>query len=211
MDWLPDFGEREMTRILVVYGTTDGHTAKVARFIGSELGTRGASVDVVDAAMANPDPAGYSGVIVAASIHAAGYQHSVVRWARAHAEALRTVPSVFVSVCLAVLQKDVAVIRDLDRIVGGFEEATGWEPAQVKLVAGALLYTKYGFLKRMTMRRIVAKAGGDTDTSRDYEYTDWKDLKAFAGDFFERCTEGPRGRYDSHDALRGCLSATIDD
>jgi menaquinone-dependent protoporphyrinogen oxidase len=39
------------------------------------------------------------------------------------------------------------------------------------------------------MRRIVAKAGGDTDTSRDYEYTDWNQVRGFARDFgrlFER-------------------------
>jgi menaquinone-dependent protoporphyrinogen oxidase len=33
------------------------------------------------------------------------------------------------------------------------------------------------------MKRIVRKAGGDTDTSRDYEYTDWGDLRAFADEF----------------------------
>ena len=29
------------------------------------------------------------------------------------------------------------------------------------------------------MRRIVAKAHGDVDTSRDYVYTDWDDLEEF--------------------------------
>jgi menaquinone-dependent protoporphyrinogen oxidase len=59
----------------------------------------------------------------------------------------------------------------------------GWRPAITKLVAGALLYTRYGWLKRRMMKRIVAKAGGDTDTTRDFEYTDWNDLRDFAEDF----------------------------
>jgi menaquinone-dependent protoporphyrinogen oxidase len=33
------------------------------------------------------------------------------------------------------------------------------------------------------MRRIAAKAGGDTDVSRDYEYTDWNDVRDFAVGF----------------------------
>ena len=33
------------------------------------------------------------------------------------------------------------------------------------------------------MKRIVAKAGGGTDTTRDYEYTDWNDLRVFAHEF----------------------------
>ncbi len=53
-------------------------------------------------------------------------------------------------------------------------------------VAGALLYTKYNLLMRWIMKRIAAKAGGATDTSRDYDYTDWTDLEVFAGDFGKR-------------------------
>jgi menaquinone-dependent protoporphyrinogen oxidase len=43
------------------------------------------------------------------------------------------------------------------------------------------------------MLRIVRKAGGDTDTSRDYEYTNWTDVRAFADEFRRRCS-GDRSR-----------------
>ena len=42
---------------------------------------------------------------------------------------------------------------------------TGWRPGTVKLVAGALPYTQYAWFKRLIMKRIVGKAGGDTDTT----------------------------------------------
>jgi menaquinone-dependent protoporphyrinogen oxidase len=45
-------------------------------------------------------------------------------------------------------------------------------PAKVHPVAGALLYRQYGFLTRFVLRMISKQKGGDTDTSRDYEYTD---------------------------------------
>jgi len=32
----------------------------------------------------------------------------------------------------------------------------------------------------------LAKARGDTDTRRDYEYTDWNDLRAFVEEFADR-------------------------
>jgi menaquinone-dependent protoporphyrinogen oxidase len=173
-----------MPRILILYGTTEGHTEKVARFLTNQLRWKGAIVHSVQAGPADPDPGEYDAVIVAASVHAGGYQSAVVRWARAHAEALSGKPSAFVSVCLAVLQKDLKVQRELGAIVNRFEARTGWKPAQVKLVAGALPYTRYGWLKRMLMRRIVKKAGGATDVSRDHEYTDWDDLGTFAAAFF---------------------------
>ena len=52
-----------------------------------------------------------------------------------------------------------------------------------KPVAGALPYTRYNWFIRRVMKRIAAKAGGDTDTTRDYEYTDWQDLRSFAEQF----------------------------
>ena len=36
------------------------------------------------------------------------------------------------------------------------------------------------------MKRIVKKAGGDTDSSRDYEYTDWNELDQFTDRFSDR-------------------------
>lgn len=33
------------------------------------------------------------------------------------------------------------------------------------------------------MKRIARKEGGDTDTSRDWEYTDWDSVEAFAAAF----------------------------
>lgn len=172
-----------MARILVVYGTTEGHTAKIAFAMSETLHRNGADVDVQAADQGAVGPDGYDAVIVAASVHAGRYQKPVRRWARTHAEVLSHKPTAFVSVCLGVLQHDEKVQRDLETIVEQFVATTGWRPGVVKFVAGALPYTKYGWLQRLVMKRIVAKAGGDTDTRRDYEYTDWDDLRHFAAGF----------------------------
>ena len=172
-----------MPRILVVYGTTDGHTAKVAGAISETLHRTGAVVDVHAASDPAPAPDDYDAIVVAASVHAGRYQKPVEKWVRAHAAALGRKPAAFVSVCLGVLQHDEKVQRDLRAILDRFVQATGWRPTVAKFVAGALPYTHYGWLRRLVMRRIVAKAGGDTDTSRDFEYTDWNDLSHFATDF----------------------------
>jgi len=172
-----------MARILVLYGTTDGHTTRIARSIGDTLRTHGAEVDVVRAHRPGPDPNHYNGIIVAASVHAGGYQRHVRTWVRTHAGALASKPTAFVSVCLGVLQSDPAVQREVQAIANRFLLSTEWRPTMTKIVAGALLYRQYNWLKRWVMKRIVAKAGGDLDTSRDYEYTDWNDLRAFAEEF----------------------------
>ena len=169
-----------MTDFLVIYGTTDGQTAKIANALANDVRALGATADVVNAASSPPSPATYRVVVVAASVHAGGYQAEVAHWLRQHLARLSARPTVFVSVCLGVLQHDSSVDSELEAIMERFFEKTGWSPTVRKVVAGALPYTRYNFFKRWMMRRIVRKAGGDTDITRDYEYTDWADLAGFA-------------------------------
>jgi menaquinone-dependent protoporphyrinogen oxidase len=167
--------------ILVVYATTDGQTAKIARELGVRLQASGIEAQVRIASPALDGPEAYDGVIVAASVHARRYQSSVRDWVRRHASALGQMPAAFVSVSLSVL--DPGSGPELAKLVARFADESQWTPAIVKHVAGALLYRKYGWLKRWMMRRIVASKGGDTDTSRNYEYTDWNDLRQFTDGF----------------------------
>jgi menaquinone-dependent protoporphyrinogen oxidase len=181
-----------MSRVLILYGTTDGHTRKIAAALREGLRDEGLHAFVTDAkyGAATVVPEDYDGVIVAASLHAGGFQKPVVRWARTHAAQLNRMPTAFLAVCLAILEQRPETRRELDAIIGRFQSSTGWRPDLVKPVAGALLYTRYNWLKRWIMRRIVAKAGGDTDTTRDFEYTNWGELRTFARTFGRNLTNG---------------------
>ena len=175
-----------MTRMLIVFGTTHGQTAKVADALAHTLRGRAATVDVFEASRMTCLPDEYDGFIVAASVHAGHYQKCVRSWVRSHAAILNGKPTAFVSVSLSALQEDPETRRKLQAIVNRFTGEAGWKPAVVKQVAGALLYTRYNWFVRWAMKRIVRKAGGDTDTTRDYEYTDWADLRSFAERFADR-------------------------
>ena len=180
-----------MTHILIVYGTTDGHTRKIALVLAENLRAQFCSVDVVDTAgmLKRLSPEGYDGVIVTASVHIGDFQRPVANWVRANAQMLNLLPTAFISVCLAVLEKGTKPRQEILRIMRRFLDRCGWRPTITKMVAGALPYTRYSWLKRMMMKRIVAKAGGATDTTRDYEYTDWNDLRTFSRDFAELTTQ----------------------
>jgi menaquinone-dependent protoporphyrinogen oxidase len=177
-----------MDRILILYGTTDGHTRKVAEALADALQDEGCSVHVIDAKEVPPRIRlqGYNAVLVAASIHLGRYQRAVRRWVRRHADELNRRPGAFVSVCLGIVEGRTQEVQETMR---RFLEGTGWRPAVSKAVAGALPYTRYPWWKKMWMsllERVVAKARRDADTRRDYEYTDWADLRAFAREFADR-------------------------
>ena len=173
-----------MHGILVIYGTTDGHTRKVAHRMADMIAEQGIPVITREARRARDLKAGdFEAVIIAASLHARGYQRGVKHWIERNVEALRSRPTMFVSVCLAILEKDPAARHEASAIAEHFVMEHGWKPSEIQVIAGALAYTRYGWLKRMIMRRIAARAGGDVDTSRDHEYTDWNAVQGFVHGF----------------------------
>jgi menaquinone-dependent protoporphyrinogen oxidase len=179
-----------MKPFLVLYATREGHTRRVAEHIRGSLRSRGLSSELLDGAALPADLAlsDYSAAIIAASVHRQRHESEILEFVKAHAKELESMPSAFLSVSLseagaedekAPPPRRAAAAADVQRMIDTFLVESGWHPSAIRPVAGALLYSQYNFLLRRIMKRIARQAGGDTDTSRDYEYTDWKTLDEF--------------------------------
>lgn len=167
-----------MATVLIVYATTEGHTRRVATRIAEQVGEYGHTAVLVDAAGGTSlAPAGgVDGVIVAASVHRQRHQAHAARWVRANLPLLRDVPTAFFSISLSAAG-DARLRDEARRYARRFLRQTRWHPTMARLVAGALAYTRYDRLTRWRMRLIAWRRGGDTDTSRDHEYTNWERLR----------------------------------
>jgi menaquinone-dependent protoporphyrinogen oxidase len=176
-------------RIAIIYGTTEGHTRKISEHIADALRQRDERVDIFHGAELDEafDPGAYDGVIIGASVHAGNHQRYIRQFCAEHADQLAGLPAAFFSVSLAAVDPDSR--EEVQGYIDGFVEHTGWRPEQTASFAGALLYTQYNWLKRFIMKRITASAGGNTDTSQDFEYTDWDDVERFAREFHARLQE----------------------
>jgi len=176
-----------MTRILLLYATTEGQTALIAERIARTLREKGHTVDMLPADTMQPplDPSAYDGVIVGASIHYGHHPAYVYALVRRHRDALAARPCAFFSVSLSaggLRPKPAAAQRYLDK----FLRKTGWQPQLTISFAGALKYSLYGPIKRRVMIVFMTLGGGETDTSRDYEYTDWNAVERFAEVYAQR-------------------------
>lgn len=171
--------------VLLVYGTSEGQTGKVARFVAERLRQRGHRVLTANAAESGfiPEPGTFDAVLIAASVHAGRYQRSVVEFARGHAAALRAKPNAFLSISLSAAGTDPGDRAGLEQCIADFIRDTGWRPARIHHVAGALRYRAYGLITRWLMRRIAARRRGPTDTRHDHELTDWAELGQFIDAF----------------------------
>jgi menaquinone-dependent protoporphyrinogen oxidase len=106
-----------------------------------------------------------------------------VDFVKANLAVLQEKPSAFFSVSLSAAGDDDRHEADIERLLTEFSEQTGWHPDRMEAIAGALMYTQYNLIVRFLMKRISKKEGGDTNTSRDYEYTDWDGVTEFARAF----------------------------
>lgn len=180
-----------MANVLVLYATHDGQTRKIAERIATVLRVRRHLVELFEAGHAprDLDLSRFQAIFIGSPIHAQGYLKPVVRFVQSHRTELDRVPTLFFSVGLAILSKTSDGRAQTMTIVDKLVSETGWHPRRVELIAGALPYTRYNFLIRFVMRQIAKKEGGDTDTSRDYEYTDWNAVERLAVEFVEQVAE----------------------
>ncbi|MDP1569192.1 MAG: menaquinone-dependent protoporphyrinogen IX dehydrogenase [Vicinamibacterales bacterium] len=179
-------------RVLIVYGTVEGQTRKIAEYIGQIAGEAGHAVDLRDAATLAPDASigKPDAVIIGAPVHQGRHPAALRHFVTAHAATLQALPTGFFSVSLASVLTGEEHLAEGRKYVEGFCAETGWTPGVTALVAGALRYSQYDFFKRFIMKLIAREQGGDTDTSRDYEYTDWSQVRQFAHDVLALAARG---------------------
>lgn len=172
-------------RILILYGTSYGQTARIAGRLAELLTIAGNAVTLVDGDEARDDLslAGFDGVMVGGSLVIGQHQRCVRRFVRAHVAALNAMPCAFFSVSASAASPSPRGRADALRCLERLLHETGFRPAISETVAGAIAYTRYGWITRWIMRRIAAKEGGPTDSSRDHELTDWAQVERLAQRF----------------------------
>jgi menaquinone-dependent protoporphyrinogen oxidase len=176
-----------MSKYLIVYGTSEGQTAKIAEAIGEIVRQRGKNIDIYDARKVPTtfQFEGYTGALVGSSIHASQWSSPAIQFARRHKTQLDKIPSAFFSVSLTAAGATPDKRAKIEPIVQKFFTKSGWHPETVENFAGSLAYTKYGFFVRWLMQRIARSQGqsAETDTSHDVEFTNWDQVRQFAEDF----------------------------
>ena len=178
-------------RVLIVYGSTEGHTRELAHDLARRLHDESWPTAVEEAGFdpRHPDPSEYDAVFLAASLHVGRYQPALVAYARANQEILHARPAAFISVSLAAAGHNPHDWEDLDECLARFQHETLWTPGAVHQAAGAIRYAAYDFFKRLAIKHIVAEQGLKPSAAHDYDLTDRGALHAFAVDFVRQHLE----------------------
>jgi len=175
----------EAKSILIVFATRYGHTAEIIQKMVDALTLLGHETIVIRAGReAPPRPEAFerdiSCVILGGPLYIGRFPGVLSDFIEQYRNVLQSVPSAFFSVSLAAVHKNAKKKNPTYEIMQQFLDKNHWEPCRKASFAGALLYTHYGPVVRFITRWISKSAGGDTNTHRDYIYTDWNEITVFA-------------------------------
>ncbi|MEO1141922.1 MAG: flavodoxin domain-containing protein, partial [Pseudomonadota bacterium] len=89
--------------ILIAFGSTEGHTRKIAHHVSNTLKNAGHGVDLFDCSSTETveNIAEFDAIVVAGSVHQEAHQTSVVNFVKEHLKILGDTPSSLISVSLS--------------------------------------------------------------------------------------------------------------
>ena len=171
--------------VLIVYGTTEGQTRKIAERVVKHVSDRGHSVELHDAGEpdAGLDLNEFHAFVVAGSVHQEQHQKTIKNFATAHSQRLSASPSAFISVSLSAALEETR--SEAQTYVDRFVSLTGWQPRMTLLLGGAICFTEYDYFQEQVVKFIVMKRGLASEDGADREFTDWDALDSFVEDFLE--------------------------
>ena len=171
--------------VLIVYGTTEGQTRKIAEWMATRIRERGHQAELRDSAALAPDLdlKAFDAFMIAASVHQECHQETITSFVIAHRKLLDTKPAAFISVSLSAVLEGGKT--EAQKYVERFVSVTGWRPRMTLLLGGALRFTEYDYFQEQIVKFIVMKGGGAASTGRDREFTDWNALAGFVDGLLE--------------------------
>ncbi|RWA62493.1 flavodoxin domain-containing protein [Mesorhizobium sp.] len=170
--------------VLIIYGTTEGQTRKIAAWTATHVRERGHRVELLDGgALASDLKLGaFHAFIIASSVHQKHHQDTITSFVFAHHELLNARPSAFISVSLSAALDEKP---EAQRYVDHFVSVTGWHPSKTILLGGALRFSEYDYFQEQFVKFVVMKHSGAVSPERDHEFTDWNALADFVDRFLE--------------------------
>ena len=167
-----------MKRSLITYSTVDGQTKIISEKIAAFASH--SKVDVLPISdKINLD--NYKTIIIGASIRYGKYRKEVYSFVEDNIQILKMKENAFFSVNV-VARKPEKSTPNTNPYLKKFLSNIKWEPKNLGVFAGKIEYPKYKFIDKYAIKFIMWITKGPTDTSKTYEFTNWKAVEDFARD-----------------------------
>ncbi len=169
-----------MTKTLLLFSTREGQTKKILSYIEERLEEH--QCDTLDLHnMDNVDLDQYDKVVIGASIRYGHLNKKLYKFIERHQQQLSSMPVAFFCVNLTARKEDQGKdTPEGSAYIKTFLKKSPWTPSLIGVFAGALYYPRYKWFDRVMIRFIMSMTGGETDTTKEVEYTNWEKVAKFA-------------------------------
>ncbi|MDF2155037.1 menaquinone-dependent protoporphyrinogen IX dehydrogenase [Vibrio sp. CAU 1672] len=174
-----------MAKALFLYSSREGQTKKIFRYIDKQLVDF--DCELVDLHQADMlDFSQYDKVMIGASIRYGHLNKKLYQFIERHLTQLEQGKVAFFCVNLTARKEEQGKDTPEGSIyVRKFLKKSPWKPALIGVFAGALYYPRYSWFDKVMIKFIMSMTGGETDTSKEVEYTNWEKVALFADKFKE--------------------------
>jgi menaquinone-dependent protoporphyrinogen oxidase len=162
-------------KILILYGTVEGQTGKIAKFVADELkrlGHEALRANVEDTAELSFD--GIDAVILAAPVHQRRHPRDFEALVSARKADLDARKTMMLSVSLSAAFPEGR--EEAGEYLLEMKMRTGWKPDTEVLVAGAVRTSQYDYFAMQVVRFVVMRNRDYDDSADEHEFTDWAAL-----------------------------------
>lgn len=171
-------------KALILYSSRDGQTREIAARIAQTLAPQ-QLCDVIDLLeVQKVEWSQYDRVLIGASIRYGHFHPVLLKFVTQYKVELQQRVTGFFSVNLTARKADKCTPAT-NAYTHKFLEQSPWQPDYCAVFAGALRYPRYRWFDRVMIQLIMRMTGGETDTSKEVEYTDWNKVAVFAQDFVQ--------------------------
>ncbi|WP_163924034.1 menaquinone-dependent protoporphyrinogen IX dehydrogenase [Photobacterium sp. Alg240-V54] len=171
-----------MEKVLLLHSSCEGQTIKILNHIEQNLGEQ-YQCDYADIHLKPTiDFSSYDRVLIGASVRYGHLNKKLYQFIDSNHENLEQTKVAFFCVNLTA-RKEGKDTPATSAYVKKFLLKSPWHPKMMAVFAGALRYPRYNFFDRTMIKLIMKLTGGETDTTKEVEYTDWQKVSNFSQQF----------------------------
>ncbi|WCP67098.1 menaquinone-dependent protoporphyrinogen IX dehydrogenase [Vibrio tubiashii] len=172
-----------MAKALFLYSSREGQTKKIFSHIQTELPEY--DCELLDLhAIDTVDFSQYERVLIGASIRYGHLNKKLYQFIERNLSSLQQSKVAFFCVNLTARKEDQGKdTPEGSAYIKTFLKKSPWQPQLIGVFAGALYYPRYNWFDRTMIKFIMSMTGGETDTSKEVEYTNWEKVTLFANKF----------------------------
>jgi menaquinone-dependent protoporphyrinogen oxidase len=168
-----------MSKILIIYSTTDGQTRKISQRLQQVIEQQGHQVTVAPVEDASRlDLEAFDKIVIGASIRYGKHSPLITSFIEKNRAILESRPNAFFSVNV-VARKPEKSRPEANPYLQKFLRRISWHPRELAVFAGKIDYPSYRPIDRFMIRLIMWMTKGPTDPAAVIEFTDWQQVDSF--------------------------------